>query len=126
MVTAIEIFIDKYKKHILEQNEHHVQKIDAKMVYESSSQMAESAGSLDGCRPKELSLFSKTICEKVAIMLNQIEEGAPWSRSSMHARVVYLEKEGAGVGEAMSYRPLTITAPLYRCWATLRLASLED
>ena len=42
------------------------------------------------------------------------------------ARVVYLGKEGAAVGEVMSYRPLTITAPLYRCWATMRLRSIED
>ena len=25
----------------------------------------------------------------------------------------------------MSYRPLTITAPLYRCWATMRLGCME-
>ena len=26
----------------------------------------------------------------------------------------------------MSYRPLTITAPIYRCWATMRLTTMEE
>ena len=26
----------------------------------------------------------------------------------------------------MSYRPLAITSPIYRCWATMRLAMLEE
>ena len=26
----------------------------------------------------------------------------------------------------MSYRPLTITAPIYRCWATMRLYTMDD
>ena len=59
-------------------------------------------------------------------MVNQIEQGRQWPTSTRHARVVYLEKEGAEVGQVMSYRPLTITAPLYRCWATMRLADLEE
>ena len=59
-------------------------------------------------------------------MLKQIEAGAPWPRSAIHARLVYLGKEGAIMGEVMSYRPLTITAPIYRCWATMRLATMEE
>ena len=58
-------------------------------------------------------------------MLDQIEDGAPWPRSATHALIAYLEKEGAGIGKVMSYRPLTITAPIYRCWATMRLRCLE-
>lgn len=76
--------------------------------------------------PKELSFLSNTVCDKVAIMLNQIEGRAPWPRPATHARVVYLEKAGAIVGEAMSYRPLTTPSPIYRCWATMRLFTMED
>ena len=28
--------------------------------------------------------------------------------------------------EVMSYRPPTITATIYRCWATMRLATMEE
>ena len=54
-------------------------------------------------------------------MLDLIEMGAPWPRTSTHARVVFLEKVGAQIGQVMSYKPLTITSPLYRCWGTMRL-----
>ena len=43
-----------------------------------------------------------------------------------HARIVFLEKDGAEVGKVMSYRPLTITSPLYRSWASLRLDDMEE
>ena len=43
----------------------------------------------------------------------------------MHARVVFLEKSGAQIGQVMIYGPLTITSPLYRCWGTMRLKSCE-
>ncbi len=39
--------------------------------------------------------------------------------------MVYLEKLGAEIGRVMSYRPLTITAPIYRAWASMRLRHLE-
>ena len=50
----------------------------------------------------------------------------PWTRSAAHARVVYLENEGAAIGQAMSYRPLAITAPIYRCWADMRLFTMNE
>lgn len=59
-------------------------------------------------------------------MPNQIEARAPWPISGTHTRVAYLEKEAAAIREVMSYRPLAITAPIYRCWATMRLATMEE
>ena len=58
-------------------------------------------------------------------MLNQVEAGAAWPESATHARIVNLEELGAEFGKVMSYRPLTITAPLYRAWATMRLKEME-
>ena len=85
----------------------------------------DSAGALDGWSPKELSHLSLLTCDVIAVMLNQIEQGEPWARSAMHAIVGFLEKEGAQVGKVTSYRPLTITAPVYRAWATMRLEDME-
>lgn len=124
--TVIETFFEKLEKQIPKQKEYNVPKIDGDMVYDSFSRRVESAGPSDGWNPKELSLASRRICEKVPDVFNQIAVAASWPRSSMHARLVYLEKEGAKVGEVMSYRPLAIIAPLYRRWATMRLASQEE
>ena len=63
---------------------------------------------------------------RIATMLSQIEEGAKWPQSTTHAKVVYLEKMGAVMEKVMSYRPLTITCPLYRCYATMRLEDLQE
>lgn len=73
------------------------------MFYEFPTKTADSSGALDGWHPKEQSLFSKVVCGNVAIILHQLEEGAPWPRPATHASVVYIEKEGAIVGEVMSY-----------------------
>ena len=95
------------------------------MVQESFTETKESAGAVDGWSPKELSLLSLKLYGSIATMLNQIEAGAPWPKSALHARIVYLEKPGAIIGQVMSYRPLTITSPIIRCWATMRLRHLE-
>ena len=106
--------------------EFKVPDIDGPMVYESFRKISESAGAMGGWHPKELAYLSPGICGHIATMLKQIEEGAPWPESTKHARVVFLEKVGAAIGEVMSYRPLTITSPLYRAWATMRLRSIEE
>ena len=95
------------------------------MVQASFSRTKESAGALDGWNPKELSYLSLAVYRHIATLLNQSEAGAPWSRTSTHAKIVFLEKIGAQMGQAMSYRPLTITSPLYRCWGTMRLECMS-
>ena len=81
---------------------------------------------MDGWSPKELSFLPIGACNKIAIMFNQIEKGAPWPRPTEHARVAFLEKEGAQVGKVMSYRPLAISASIYRSWASLRLEDMDE
>lgn len=91
MVAAIEAFFEKFCKDILNRKAYTTQVADDKIVFfEPFVETAESAGSFDGWCPKELSLLSRTVCGKVAIMLNQIEDGTPWPGSATHARVVYL------------------------------------
>ena len=99
--------------------------IGSVLVQASFSRIAESAGALDGWSPKELSYLSLATYCHIATLLNQIEKGAPWPRSSTHARIVFLEKSGAQIRQVMSYRPLTITSPLYRCWGTMRLECMS-
>lgn len=67
---------------------------------------------MDGAR-KALAYLLPNKCDYTAVVLRQLEEGSPWPTSTRHARVVYLGNLGAANGEVMSYRPLTITSPLY-------------
>ena len=123
---AVDVFLEKFSKYTLKANPFQAPAITGERVFESFAKTAESAGALDGWNPKELALLSKEVCNHIAEMLNQIEAGAPWPKSATHAKAVYLQKEGAEVGQVMSYRALTITAPLYRAWATMRLADLKE
>ena len=123
---AIGTFLNTYNRYIAKPKHFQVRELTGQRVLESFSRTKESAGAMDGWAPKEMSLLSLATCTEIAILLNQVEEGAPWPASALHARVVFLEKEGAQVGKLTSYRPLTITAPLYRCWGTMRLEDCAD
>ena len=99
-------------------DEHLRDDITEDELYEHFRNASNSAAAMDGWHPKEFSYRSRKVCKHIAILLNQIEKGAPWPRSARLARVVYLEKIGAILGEVMSYGPLTITSPLYREWGS--------
>ena len=123
---AIETYLHNYTRYITMRKTFEAPAITGQRVYEAFGKTEDSAGALDGWQPKEMSLLALEVCEEIATMLNQIEEGAEWPKSAMHARVVFLEKEGAPVGKITSYRPLTITAPIYRCYATMRLEDMHE
>ena len=101
--------------------EYTLEDIAGEELYLHFKNASESASAMDGWHPKEFRYLSRKVCKHIATLLNQIEKGAPWPKSARLARVVYLEKIGAVLGEVMSYRPLTITSPLYREWGSLRL-----
>ena len=125
MQTATNIFLTTYVRFIYSTKMFRVDEITGDRVYEAFSKTPESTAALDGWSPKELSMLSKQACHYVAILLRQVEKGAPWPKSTMHARVTFLEKVGAAIGKVTSYRPLTITSPLIRCYGSMRLADLQ-
>ena len=124
--TAVDTYLNNYTRYIYRAAPFQVKDITAERVQMAFKKIGESAGGMDGWSPLELSYFSTKVCGKVAILFNQVEKGAPWPKAVEHARIVFLEKDGAEVGKVMSYRPLTITSPLYRAWASLRLEDMED
>lgn len=81
---------------------------------------------MDGWHPAELTLVSYETARWIAELFELIEEGADWPQAATHATIAYLETEGGKPGEAMSYRPITISAPIYRVWAAMRLKDMEQ
>ena len=104
---------------------HQVERITASRLKEAFGKTAASAAAMDGWNPKEMAMLSTEVCRMSAEMLNLIEEGAEWPRPTTQAKVVFLEKAGATAAKVMTYKPLTITAPLYRCWASMRLEGMQ-
>ena len=126
MGRAVAVFLRTYRTCLFIRAEpFQVEPIDTEMVWRNFQAIVESAGGMDGWQPTELKLFSFKLCGWVAEVLRCIEEGAAWPTSTRHAKIAYLEKEGSVPGEVMSYRPLTIMAPIYRRWASMRLRSME-
>ena len=124
--NLVAAFIGKYKPYIyLQEQEEELQHVTGQDVWDNFQAIVPSAGGMDGWMPMELKLLSKLLCEWVAVLYRLIEDGAAWPRSTRDAKNAYLEKEGSTPGEVMSYRPLTIMAPLYRRWASMRLRALE-
>ena len=80
---------------------------------------------MDGWSLEELALLSRGVCCHIADILNLVENGTPWPQSAPHARAVFLQKDGKIVGQVTSYRILTITSPLYRAWAAMRLDDMH-
>ena len=78
MTKAADAFLDTYCDVIFKRKPFEVAKITGEMVQASFSRTAESAGALDGWRPKEISYLSLVIYGHIATMLDQIEMGAPW------------------------------------------------
>lgn len=80
------------------------------MVGENFQAIEHSADGMDGWEPMELKLFSYELRVRTAVLLQLIEDGAPWPASTRHAKIAYLEKQGSIPGEMMSYQPLAIMA----------------
>ena len=96
---AVEAFLDKYSDVIGKFPVAYLQLADAAMVFESFGKTKASAAALDGWNPKEFSLLSLHLCAYIAVMLNQIEAGVAWHKSSLHALIAYIEKGWCRNGE---------------------------
>ena len=72
-----------------------------------------------------MAFFSDSACEWTAVLYRLIEAGAEWPDGTQCAKAAFLEKDGAILGEVMSFRVLLIMATLYRKWASMRLKTLD-
>lgn len=94
----VDVFLNLYGKYVLKAKEHTVPELTAQRVYDYFTATKESAAAMDGWYPKERSLLSLETSGCIATMLNQIEMGAPWPRSTAHAKVVFLKKPEQSLG----------------------------
>ena len=106
------------------QTEQLVPNVTSEMVCESFRHTAASAGAMDGIQGS-LRIFFRG-------MHNRRSPLQTHRRRSTMAHIDQIcqgsvpRKSWAAIGEVMSYRPLTITPPIYRAWATTRLRSMPD
>jgi len=75
--TSVEEYLHKFNRYIHKAAPFGVKDITGERVLQVFQRTKESAGGMDGWSPKELSLLPIGACNKIAIMFNQIENGAP-------------------------------------------------
>lgn len=121
---GIHDYFSSYAAVLFYDQEFQLSELTGHDVHQHFRHVTKSSGAMDGWNPRELAYLSPLACHHLAIMYNQIEEGRPWPSSTKHAKVAFLEKLDAVPGEVMSYRPLTMTSPFYREWASMRLRHL--
>ena len=101
-----------------------VEEITAELVHEAMISSGKTAGGMDGWQPAELALVSEGISAWIAELFKLLEQREEWPKACLHAKLTYHEKGGRKEERVMSYRPLTITVPIYRRWASMRLKSI--
>ena len=93
-------------------------------LMETCQASAASSQGLDHWSPCEFRLLSLQACHYLALLLNLVEEGAPWPVTLWHARGAFLSKDPSQPFQPMAYRILLVLPTLYRKWATTRLRHL--
>ena len=73
-----------------------------------------------------MALLSDNGLQLIVDILNLIEEGAEWPKSSQVARAVFLPKDPDDTQNPLKYRILKITSAYYRRWASTRNQQLEE
>ena len=111
---CLDDFLQKHGRSLHKQDEVPAPDITTDRVYQAFKAAGNSSASMDGWHPAELALVSFEIARWIAELFELIEDGADWPQAVTHAKIAYLEIEGSKPGEAMSYRPITISAPIYR------------
>ena len=89
---GINNFFKQYASSMCVGPQQQLEDITGDELYDHFRNASNSAAAMDGWHPKEFSYLSRKVCMHIATLLNQIEKGAPWPRSTRLARVVYLEK----------------------------------
>jgi hypothetical protein len=119
-------FCETYSEHLHKAAESLVGDIIGNDLWKLCRFGNHNAGSLDGWTPADLSVISPTAAEHLAEMLNKVEAGAPWPKHLPTAKAVFLAKDPHELDDPMGFRVLTILPTIYRKWASLRLASMDD
>ena len=118
-------FLNKYSQHLYRAEEYNIGPLSTERLFEELTQTSKSVGGMDGFTPDDLSLVSFKATRMLAVLLNLIEEGAPWPSDMIQAKGVFLAKDLKDQDDPLKFRTLLILPMLYRRWAKTRLHDLK-
>eukprot|EP00973_Karenia_brevis_P065461 9095735-Karenia_brevis.AAC.1 len=86
---------------------------------------SHSDAGMDNLSPADFKLLSEAVFNKLAQLLQMIEDGAEWPEALLHGKAVLGLKDPEDRFNPLAYRILLILPNLYRKWAATRLTQLE-
>ena len=117
-----EAFEERFGTHI-PQRPMHVEPLTGRMLKAVAESMPKGkAPSTDGWHPEELALLPTGIFDRLASILNQVEETGVWPEALLHATVSMIAK--VEDPQPLDHRPISVMSAVYRLWAKTRLTSL--
>ena len=103
-----------------------VRDIDWKELADTCRTGQDSAPGLDGWHASDLKFLSDQCFVYLAIMYNNIENGAPWPNDMHITRGVFLSKDPNKTEDPNMYRCLKITSIFFRKWGANRIGGLKQ
>ena len=121
-------FLQAYRDHFVMQGEFSVERLNAQTLAAAILETAENAPGLDGVTAADLQLLSPVAIQKLADMLQAIEDGADWPDQTLAGRTAWLDKtEGPEASlDPLDFRGLAILSKVYRLYGSIRLRHLHD
>ena len=82
---------------------------------------SEQAGGMEGWRVKELKKLPVVLLDRLAVLLEVVEQRGQWPSALERTLVTFIAKPEAERLRAEDLRPISVMSPVYRLWAATRL-----
>ena len=120
-----EEYMHKYAEYLHKEKQANIEDITGEDLEYSARTTADSAAGMDQWAPGDLAMLSKKAYERLAKMLNMIEDGSPWPEQLEKARATFLAKDPDNALDPLAYRVILMLPSTYRMWAKARLRHLQ-
>ena len=122
----IERFTSKYSKYLFRAPPAELAPITGTDLQEYCCKVPHTAGGhRDGWQAEEFAGFSTIAFQRLAEVMNKIEESGSWPSQPPHGRTAFLAKDIHNQEDPLNFRVLLILPLIYRRWAGLRQMQLH-
>ena len=119
-------FIRQYRNFIfISDRTHSVAPFTKEMIQNDCRHASNTAPGWDQWQRDDWKDLSDTAAQRLADLLNAIEQGLDWPEPVSHGRAHLLAKDEVPSLSAMDYRLLLVLQRIYRRWGTMRLQHLQ-
>ena len=121
-------FLNQYGAFFVKQAEFKVSRLSVKHLKDAIHCSPDNSPGLDGVLATDLEMLSDAALQRLADMLNLIEDGADWPQQMLAGRMAWLDKtDGPEPSlDPLDYRGLAILSKVYRLYGVIRLRHINE